>query len=49
MNKTLSRARVVDSVKTEENSFKLIFSFNLFPTKSFAKERGVKEKKAVND
>ena len=45
MNKTLSRARVVDSVKTEENSFKL----NLFPTKSFAKERGVKEKKAVND
>ena len=45
MNKTLSSARVVDSVKIEMNSFKL----NLFAKKSFAKERGVKEKKAVND
>ena len=40
-NKTLSRVRVVDSVKVEENYFSLIFSLNLFPPKSFGKERGV--------
>ena len=49
MNKKLNGARVVYSEKNKLDSFKLIFSLKLFPKKSFAKERVVKEIEVVMD